>query len=186
VAPAIEARGLAPGPAWKRQALGDFWAPGDAVNLAIGQGNLLVTPLQLAAVYAGIAAAGQGPGLRLLERTLLTGGSVERVLPASGTKLPWDRTTFEAIRTGLRNVVGAPGGTAAHIFQGSPLAALVAGKTGTAEAGGGRNSHAWFAGYAPFDAPRAVVLVMLEHAGEGSAVAAPVARRILELVLDRM
>jgi penicillin-binding protein 2 len=186
VLPAGEAAGLAPTPAWKQQALRDVWVRGDAVNMSIGQGQQLVTPMQLAAVYSAIATSGQGPGPKLLERALLPGGSVERSLPGTSFKLPWSSGTFDAIRTGLRNVVGAPTGTAAFVFQGSPLAGLVSGKTGTAETGGGRVSHAWFACYAPFDAPRAVVLVMLEHGGEGSSAAAPVARRILESVLDRM
>ena len=186
VAAGIEAAGVAPSPAWKQRTLRDGWARGDAVNMAIGQGQLLITPVQLAAVYAAIATSGQGPGLKLLDRTLLPGGSVERTLPSAGPKVAWGASTFEAIRSGLRGVVGAPTGTAAHIFRGSPLAEITSGKTGTAEAGGGRTSHAWFACYAPFSAPRAVVLVMLENAGEGSSEAAPVARRILEAVLDRI
>jgi penicillin-binding protein 2 len=186
VASGIEAAGLAPSPAWKQRTLRDGWARGDAVNMAIGQGHLLVTPLQLAAIYQGIATAGQGPGLKLLDRSLLPGGGVERTLAGAAPVVKWSAVTLDAIRTGLRNVVGTPTGTAAHIFQGSSLAAIVAGKTGTAESGPGRQPHAWFACYAPFDAPKAVVLVMLENAGEGSAVAAPVARRILETVLDRL
>ncbi|HEU5316615.1 MAG TPA: penicillin-binding transpeptidase domain-containing protein, partial [Chloroflexota bacterium] len=186
VAADIEAPGVAPSPAWKQRVLRDGWSRGDAVNMAIGQGQLLVTPLQLAAVYAAIATSGQGPGLRLLDRSTLPGGSVERRLPASTRRVPWAPATFEAIRTGLRGVVAAPTGTAAFVFQGSPLAATVSGKTGTAETSGGQASHAWFACYAPFDAPKAAVLVMLEHGGEGSAAAAPLARRILEAVLDRL
>jgi penicillin-binding protein 2 len=186
VAAGIEATGVAPSPAWKQRTLRDGWARGDAVNMAIGQGHLLVTPLQLAAIYQGIATAGQGPGLKLIDRTLLPGGSVERMLANASPVVKWSASTLDAIRAGLRDVVGTPTGTAAHIFQGSPLAALVAGKTGTAEAGPGRMPHAWFACYAPFEAPKAVVLVMIENAGEGSGVAAPVARRILEAVLDRI
>ncbi len=181
-----EAAGIAPSPAWKRQALNDGWARGDAVNMAIGQGQLLTTPLQLAAIYSAIATSGRGPGVRLVDRAMLPGGSVERLLPPTQQAVSWSQPTLDAIRAGLKNVVGAPVGTAAHIFQGSPLAAITAGKTGTAETAPGRPTHAWFACFAPFDSPRAVVLVMLEHAGEGSAAAAPVARRVLETVLDRM
>jgi penicillin-binding protein 2 len=210
--PGQESSGVVPSPAWKRQALNDGWARGDAVNMAIGQGNLLVTPLQLATLYAAIASGGQLPGPRLLDKAFLPGGNVERLLSspsasstpsaggpapggtpgpggpagsgsATGRRLPWSAATLDAVRAGLRGVIGGPQGTAAHIFLGSPLASAAAGKTGTAESGGGRPSHAWFAGYAPVDAPTTVVLVMLEHGGEGSSAAAPVARRILEAVL---
>ena len=71
--PAQEPGGTVPGPQWKRQALNDGWARGDAVNMAIGQGNLLVTPLQVAALYGAIAAGGQRRGPRLLDRAQLPG-----------------------------------------------------------------------------------------------------------------
>ncbi|MDQ3702812.1 MAG: penicillin-binding transpeptidase domain-containing protein [Chloroflexota bacterium] len=182
--PGQEPAGVVPSPAWKRQALNDGWARGDAVNMAIGQGQLLVTPLQVAALYSAIAAGGQRHGPQLLERAFLPGGNVERLLsPAAKPPLPWSAPTLDAVRTGLKNVVGGANGTAAAIFQGSPLAGVTAGKTGTAETGPGRQPHAWFACYAPVEAPKAVVLVMLEHAGEGSQVAAPLARRVLEIAL---
>jgi penicillin-binding protein 2 len=182
--PGQEPGGTVPGPQWKRQTLNDGWARGDAVNMAIGQGQLLVTPLQVAALYAAIAAGGQRLGPRLLDRAQLPGGNVERLLPpAAKPPLPWSAATLEAVRSGLRGVVGAGNGTAAAVFQGSPLAGITAGKTGTAESGGGRAPHAWFACFAPVDAPQVVVLAMLEHAGEGSQVAAPLARGVLETAL---
>lgn len=182
-----EAAGTVPSPAWKQQTLRDGWARGDAVNLAIGQGHLLVTPLQLAALFTAIGTGGTPPPVHLLDRSLLPGGSVERRLPSPPpVRLAWRSETLAAIRAGLRQATGAPGGTAAHVFAPSPLGSIVSGKTGTAESGAGRAPHAWFACYAPAEAPKAVVLVMLEHAGEGSAVAAPAARRILEAVFDRL
>lgn len=182
--PGQEPAGVVPSPAWKRQALNDGWARGDAVNMAIGQGQLLVTPLQVAALYSAIAAGGQRHGPQLLERAFLPGGNVERLLsPAAKPPLPWSAPTLDTVRTGLKNVVGGANGTAAAIFQGSSLAGVTAGKTGTAETGPGRQPHAWFACYAPVEAPKAVVLAMLEHAGEGSQVAAPLARRVLEIAL---
>jgi penicillin-binding protein 2 len=138
----------------------------------------------VAALYAAIAGGGQRQGPRLLDRAQLPGGNVERLLPpAAKPPLPWSAATLEAIRGGLRGVVGAAGGTAAAVFQGSPLAGVTAGKTGTAESGGGRQPHAWFAGYAPVDAPQVVVLAMLEYGGEGSQAAAPLARGVLETAL---
>jgi penicillin-binding protein 2 len=182
--PGHEQAGIVPGPAWKQRTLGQPWTRGDAVNMAIGQGQLLVTPLQMAAIYAAIAAGGQGQPLRLLDRAALPGGNVERSLAtAQPLSLPWAAPTLDAVRTGLKGVVGSPNGTAAFAFRGSPLAGVTAGKTGTAETAPGRNTHAWFACFAPFDAPRAVVLAMVEYGGEGSEVAAPIARRVLEAAL---
>jgi penicillin-binding protein 2 len=184
--PAQEPGGTVPGPQWKRQALNDGWARGDAVNMAIGQGHLLVTPLQVAALYGAIAAGGQRRGPRLLDRAQLPGGNVERLLtPQAKPPLPWKAQTLEAVRAGLREVVGGRDGTAAGAFQGSPLAGSTAGKTGTAETGQGRAPHAWFACFAPVENPAVVVLAMLEHAGEGSQVAAPLARGVLEIALRR-
>ena len=88
--PGLEPGGTVPSPQWKRQALNDGWARGDAVNMAIGQGQLLVTPLQVAALYAAIAGGGQRKGPRLLDRAQLPGGDVERLLPpAAKPPLPW-------------------------------------------------------------------------------------------------
>lgn len=186
-----EPAGIVPGPAWKQRTLKEPWTRGDAVNMAIGQGQLLVTPLQMATVYAAIAAPeaahGAAKGPHLLQRALVPGGNVERLLatPNSPTaqQAPWSATTWDSVRSGLRGVISATNGTAAFVFLGSPLVAITAGKTGTAESAAGREAHAWFACFAPLDAPRAVVLVMLEYGGEGSRAAAPVARRLLEAVL---
>ncbi len=182
--PGVEAKGVMPGPAWKQATLRQPWTRGDTVNLAIGQGYLLVTPLQLATIYAQIAGGGRLAAPRLLDRAVQPGGNVERTLPAPAPRaLPWSPATLQAVRAGLKGVVADPAGTASFVFRGSPLAGLVAGKTGTAEAAPGQAPHAWFACFAPFDAPKVVVLVMIEHGGEGSAVAAPIARRVLEAVL---
>ncbi|HET7769728.1 MAG TPA: penicillin-binding transpeptidase domain-containing protein, partial [Chloroflexota bacterium] len=181
--PGGEATGTVPTPAWKRDTLKEPWTRGDAVNLAIGQGSLLVSPLQVASLYAAIANGGALSGPRLLDRAVLPGGAVDRPLERATRRLPWSGETLAAVRAGLKDVVGAPHGTAAFVFHGSPLAGLTAGKTGTAESAPGRPTHAWFAGFAPFDAPRALVLVMLEHGGEGSRDAAPIARRVLEAAL---
>ena len=186
VLPGHEQAGVVPGPDWKRRVQGQPWTRGDAVNMAIGQGQLLVSPLQMASIYTSIAAGPQSRPMRLLDRATQAGGNIERTLAAAqALKLPWSSQTLDAVRAGLNGVVGAPDGTAAFVFQGSPLAAVTAGKTGTAETVPGRNTHAWFACYAPIGAPEAVVLTMLEYAGEGSVVAAPLARRVLEAALGQ-
>lgn len=210
-----EARGVVPGRAWRqafwRDNRGDYcrradaaapgsharsvyadlcrdggvWRGGDAVNASIGQGDVAVTPLQLAAAYAAIANGGTllrphvGRELRGPDGEVL-----ETVESESLGGLGLDAHELSAIRFGLLKVVAAPGGTAAGAFRGFPLDDLpVAGKTGTAEHKP-RVPYAWFGAFAPADDPRYVVVVAAEEGGGGSQTAAPIARRILESAFD--
>jgi len=162
---------------------GGLWRGGDAVNLSIGQGDMLATPLQVAAAYQAIANDGVlmrptvGRELRDAEGTL-----VRTIEPEPLGDLGLGAAELAAIRDGLERVVMEPGGTAVGAFAGFPLDAVpVAGKTGTAERDP-RVPYAWFAAYAPADAPEVVVVVSVEEGGGGSQTAAPIARRILEHV----
>ncbi len=178
-----EPSGLVPDPAWKRASLSQPWTPGDTVNLAIGQGQLLVTPLQMALVYAMIAT-GKPVMPTILAATSLPGGNVEQALPSptpGASRKAWGASILAPMRSALRDVVGAREGTASAIFAGSPLARIVSGKTGTAETQPGKPTHAWFAGYGPPDS--VAIVTMVEYGGEGSRVATPIARKVLEAVL---
>ena len=159
----------------------------DPLALAIGQGTLTVTPLQVARLMAAVANGGQLVTPRVVSRL----GLVETSDPAlddDDSGLPHTRPprpipdlspeTLRAVRHGLKRVVSHPDGTAHATVHLEDIA--VAGKTGTAETGGGRADHAWFAGYVPADAPRWAFVVVLEHAGSGSAVAGPIARRLVQ------
>jgi penicillin-binding protein 2 len=187
-----ESAGIIPDHEWKMANRGEGWAPGDAVNMAIGQGFVTVTPLQLANLMAAIANGGTLFRPALIDRIGSGGGAPEEQWPieAAGT-LPLSAEHLEAIREGLWRVTNNPSGTAAYQFE--RLAVPVAGKTGTAETVG--RPHAWFVGYAPaaphsrpdgtlIEEPEIAIVVLMEHAGEGSAVAAPVFRRIVELYYD--
>jgi penicillin-binding protein 2 len=169
--------GLVPDMAYKN-AKGEPWYDGDAVNLSIGQGDLQVTPLQMAVAYSAIANGGTVYKPQLVLRIGSQDQGPEEVLPTEvvGT-LPVKPENLAAIKQGLRGVVAGAVGTARHIFIGMPV--RVAGKTGTAETGTAR-PDAWFAAYAPSDAPEIVVVVMVEDIGQGSAVAAPIARNVME------
>ena len=168
-----ESPGLVPDIAWKNDTYGQPWVPGDSVNLAIGQGFLLVTPLQTARMMAAVANGGTllRPQLvyRIGEEVILKREEMGR-LPVSGEHL-------EAIQEGLLGVGTLPYGTAYLAMQGLPF--NIAGKTGTSETGEA-DPHAWFVGYAPADDPEIVVAVMIEHGGEGPTVAAPLFRRVIE------
>lgn len=191
-----EFEGRVPTPQWKwefNQGNPDYqrWYPGDTVNMAVGQGDILVTPLQLANLYAAIANG--GPYYRPhVGKEILTylGETVDTIQPQkigditdpnNDLGIHVDRSKLEVVRTALTGVV-ARGGTAAGAFAGFPIKAIpVAGKTGTAEVQG-KQPCAWFACYAPANDPRYVVVVMVEEGGHGGLVAAPIARHILEYI----
>jgi penicillin-binding protein 2 len=154
------------------------WLPGYTINMSIGQGDVLATPLQLANSYAAIANGGvlHRPhlGLKFVD------GSEEREVenPDGSRPVAINPATLQSIRSSLEAVTTV--GTAASTFANSPLSSIgVAGKTGTAEIGG-KQPYAWFAAYAPARDPQYVVAVMLEEGGHGGETAAPIARRILE------
>lgn len=153
---------------------------GDTLGLAIGQARLTTTPLQIARMMALVANGGQLVTPRLMASL---GGDNDR---HSGSSQPQDvrpleglrPATLEWIREGLHRVVHQPGGTGYKTVRTSVV--TIAGKTGTAETGGGRPDHAWFAGYAPATNPRVAFVVVLEHAGSAGQTAGPVARKFVE------
>jgi penicillin-binding protein 2 len=128
--------------------IGEGWVPGDAVNMAIGQGFVEVSPLQMVDVLAAVANGGRLYQPTLIDRIGAGGGAPEEVWPTQiRGELPLTQDNLAAIQNSLWRVANDGNvGTAAHQFVGLPI--TVAGKTGTAEAPPG-NSHAWFAGYAP-------------------------------------
>jgi penicillin-binding protein 2 len=174
-----EEAGLVPDAAWRAQQGGRPWSVGDAVNMSIGQSDLLVTPLQIARMLAAVANGGILYRPRLVQRIGPAPGVPEETFPPEiQGRLPVPEEALAVIREGLVGVTTHPRGTATWVFRGMPFA--VAGKTGTAETAPGRPPHAWFACYAPADRPERVVVVIVENGGQGSAVAAPIARQILE------
>ncbi len=168
-----ESPGLVPDIAWKRAAYDEPWTPGDSVNLAIGQGFLLTTPLQIARLMAAIANGGTFLRPQIVYRI---GDEVVLQREEMG-QLPIHAEHLAEIQEGLRGAATLPYGTAYRALRDLPFA--VAGKTGTAETGEAE-PHAWFVGYAPADAPEIVIAVVIEHSGEGSTVAAPLFRKLVE------
>ncbi|GAA4946347.1 penicillin-binding protein 2 [Streptomonospora halophila] len=158
---------------------GDRWRAGDAINRAIGQGDMLLTPLQLARAYAAIANGGTVYEPRV-GRALLSadGERVERIEPVKAGELPMDDRTLKYLQRALTAVPKQ--GTAAGAFDGFPQGEVsIAGKTGTATMQN-REDSAWFASYAPTDDPQFAVVVLIPQAGTGGTAAAPVARKIYE------
>lgn len=166
-----ERAGRFPTPRWKRHALGEPWYPGDTVNASIGQGFVEVTPIQVAVMMATVANGGHPVRPRVV-RSPRTDGPAG----APRRRIAFRADVLTAMRRGLRSVVTS--GTARDVEELRGL--KVAGKTGTAQTGQEDVNHAWFAGYAPHDAPRYAFAVVVEStAAEGGEAAGPVAGKTL-------
>jgi penicillin-binding protein 2 len=176
-----ENNGIVPDDAWKQANLNQPLFDGDAVNSAIGQGYVLTTPLQIARLLAAIGNGGQLMRPRLIDRIAAVDGTEQAFEPEVMSSLPHSPENLSLIQDSLEAVVSGARGTARHIFEG--ITYTLAGKTGTAESGQ-EEPHAWFAGYAPADDPRVAIAVVLEHSGEGSQVAAPLFRQVIEAFFE--
>ena len=178
-----EDAGLVPDPWWKRIWRERIWYPGDTVNMSIGQGYLLVTPLQMASLMSVIANGGTLFKPRLVKSIVSPGGkTVLEFKPQKIRSLSLKPKNLRVLRESLRAVVSGGTGWRANLSF-----VEVAGKTGTAQNPRGED-HSWFIGYAPIDSPRLAIAVLVEHGGEGGETAAPIAGEILGRFLgaDRM
>jgi penicillin-binding protein 2 len=184
-----ESTGIIPTPQWKFEhksynpdaACDRTWCPGDDINMSIGQGDVQVTPLQLAVAYSAVANGGTvwqpHVGLRVQDSD---GNVVSRIRPTAIGKLPFAKKQLTYVRQALTGVVSKPEGTAYAPFRGFPMGRIpVAGKTGTAQVPS-KDDYSWFAAMAPANHPRFVVVALVEQGGHGSQTAAPVVRRILD------
>ena len=162
------------------------WLPGDSANVAVGQGDVLVTPLQLADAYATFINGGTLYSPRLASRVLAPDGKIVRDLPPQELrKITLSPDIRAQIMPGLIGAVTADDGTASAAFSGYQGTYPIAGKTGTAQQPAGTEDTSWFVGLVnpnPTDQgqPQYVVVVTVEQAGFGATVAAPIARRIIE------
>ncbi len=168
-----EKTGLLPTRAWKREAYGEPWYPGETLSVAIGQGPVLASPAQIARMLATLANGGFRPRLHLVKRL----GKAE-VRP-EGQRVPG--RYWQVLQEGLRKTVAE--GTARHVLGSFPVP--TGGKTGTAETPGKRVGleHAWYMGYGPTDPkapyPPLVVVAFFENGGEGSRVALPAVKKVM-------
>jgi penicillin-binding protein 2 len=178
-----EVPGVVPTPRWRnrlyrKHVLDRPWAPGDNVNLAVGQGDLQADPLQMAVAYAAIANGGRVLTPRIGLRIEDSSGRALQQLQAPPARRLGVKPEFrQAILDGLRGAASAPGGTSEPVFKGFPIP--VAGKTGTAEKGLGRADQSWYIALAPYPSPKYVVAVTDEAGGFGAETAAPMARSII-------
>lgn len=157
-----EGAGFLPSKAWKEQTKGERWYIGDTYHLGIGQGDVLVTPLQLASATAALANQ-----TAIIQPHVTQGGKARQ------KRLAFSRQTTATVREGMRQTITDGSGKR---LAGFPVP--LAGKTGTAQVGGEAETHAWFTSFGPYGAPEVVITVLLENAGEGDDVAVPFAEKI--------
>ena len=177
--------GVVPDPNWKRKILGDIWYDGDTLNLSIGQGYLLVTPLQINALTNIIVNDG----------VLMTPHIVDRIISVRDDRVVFkyrpkvlidtgiNKKIFEWIKAAMRTVV--TDGTAR--WGGAVYSCAMAGKTSSAEVIG-RETHSWFTAFAPYDSndKKSIISVtaIVEHGGAGSETAAPIVSEIVEAIFS--
>lgn len=181
-----ERGGHLPDPSPAKERKKSPWYPGDTLGMAIGQSRLTVTPLQIARLMAVVANDGE----------LVVPHLAHSIVPSAESStttrqmISYPRRyvsgihpgTLERVREGLIEVVAHPRGTGYKTVRLKEIA--IAGKTGTAENGGGKNDHAWFAGFVPAQRPKYAFAVVIEHGGSGSRVAGPVAQKLVRAMLD--
>ncbi len=194
-----EAAGLLPSREWKQARYGEPWYPGETVITGIGQGFNVTTPLQLASGLATLVSGGRRQAPHLVY-ALKHPGSDAVVQPgrAPAGQVPIrDQANWDVVLEGMRRVVNGMRGTARNVALDADY--VIAGKTGTAQVytlGEDRESeetdvreglrdHALFIAFAPFEDPRIVVAVVVDHGGAGSSVAAPIARATLDAWLGQ-
>ena len=164
-----EAAGAVPGPSWFERRR---WYAGDTAHLAIGQGGLLLSPLQAAVMTAAIANGGWAVKPHLVRAI---GGIV--VAGQTARRLPLSPETLAVIRSGMEAAVALPDGTG-HLAHAAHV--RVAAKTGTAQTQIVGHPHGWFVGYAPAEEPQIVVVVLLEHGGSGGQWPTDIARQLID------
>lgn len=192
-----EKNGLIPTRQWKLARMKQPWHQGETISISIGQGFDLVTPLQLVSAYSAFANGGTLWKPQLVNRIETTDGKIyKEFLPEKRGELPLKKETIDFLSRALWGVVNEPGGTGKA--AGRPNAD-VCGKTGTAQViglpdnnkarrtkafTGLRGDHALFVCFAPLTNPEIVIAVIVENAGHGGSVAAPVARKILDAYFE--
>jgi penicillin-binding protein 2 len=189
-----EKPGLIPTTEWKKKRTGDVWRPGDTYINSIGQGYVLVSPIQACQMMSAVANGGHFYRPLLLKQTRNRETGVVNVFPpAHASSITFDPGVLEEVQSALVGVVNEPGGTAHGAA--TPLA-VVAGKTGTAQViaqkvagrklSGETQDHAWFVAYAPAEHPKIAVAVVVEHGGHGGSAAAPIAKTVIEEYLKNV
>ncbi|MFA6170960.1 MAG: penicillin-binding transpeptidase domain-containing protein [Patescibacteria group bacterium] len=175
-----ESAGFLPTKEWKEKAKGEKWYIGDTYHVSIGQGDLLVTPLQVAQYTSVFANGGKLYRPHLIRQVLtsedkIVGNVVSDAVRNLVSEKLVSKKNIEIVREGMRQTVT---GGSARSLQSVPVP--VAGKTGTAQFSTTKPTHAWFTGFAPYDNPELVITILVEEGGGGDVIAVPIAKEFLE------
>lgn len=171
-----EAYGLLPTKEWRTNERASPWKLGDTYHLAIGQGDLEVTPLQVAVSMAAIANGGTLYRPHLLKEIRQSGGqTLSTINPEIILSQVVPPSVISTVRAGMRE--GVLSGSSRSL-QSLPITAGA--KTGTAQFGSDNKTHAWFTVFAPYEQPRIAITVLVEAGGEGSSTALPIAKEVLQ------
>lgn len=195
----LEKTGLLPSREWKLRTRREPWYPGETLNIGIGQGYMTTTPMQLAHITARMAMRGKGfrPHIVLAKQDALTGARVAEAPQPLAPIVNRHQEDWETVIAAMVEVTASQRGTGNRAFKDAPY--RVAGKTGTAQVAGlsqddlrarkledtpfHLRDHALFIAFAPAEDPRIAVAVIAEHAGGGGAMAAPIARQVMDQAL---
>jgi penicillin-binding protein 2 len=176
-----EKDGFLPSREWKDRIKGEPWYIGDTYHLSIGQGDFLTTPLQITNMTASIANGGVIYRPHIVESIKdFKNTEVEEIKPEIISDEFKNDENVEIIRKAMRQTVTSGSGVALNSLSFSS-----AGKTGTAQVGGDKDSHAWFTAFAPFEEPKIAITVLIENGGGGDVVAVPVVREVLRWYLNK-
>jgi penicillin-binding protein 2 len=176
-----ESDGLLPSKKWKQEEIGERWYIGDTYHLSIGQGFLLVTPMQVANYTSALAN-----GKTLYRPSLVKkitdpeGDTVKEFKPEIIREGFIDKNNMEIVRQGMRQAVTK--GSCARLYD---LPVKAAGKTGTAQWANDKTPHSWFTGFAPYEDPEIVLTILVEKGGDSEKVSVPAAKEILQWYFDR-
>jgi len=176
----MEKRGFLPTPSWKKKTYKESWYPGDTANLSIGQGYILVTPVQMLTLVNAVANGGYLVKPYLVERIVDVRGNLVYQKTPEREKIPVSSSTLNFLCRALKGVVEKGTG-----WRAKNKVVNIAGKTGTVEIEGSENPHNWFIGYAPTDNPTLSIVVLVENREEEISIAPQIAGKIFSRIFSR-
>jgi penicillin-binding protein 2 len=174
-----EKQGMIPNPEWKEKEKKEIWYPGDTYHLSIGQGDILITPLQVATSFVAVANEGTLYKPQIVDKIISSQDkkTITDIEPEIISKDFVDAKNIKLVKEGMMEAVLSPDGSS-HLLNSLPI--KVGAKTGTAQFGPKVRYHSWITVFAPFEDPEIVITVVVEDVAEGRVAAIPVAKEILE------
>jgi penicillin-binding protein 2 len=178
-----EKNGVVPSTEWKRRVYHEKWYDGETPSVAIGQGAVWLTPIDLMQLASFMGNEGVTFKPQIVNRVVSPEGKAIKVFePAMNTSVRLNKDAIALVKEGMRAVVNEPRGTA---YASRSESVSVSGKTGSAQSGTGGGDHAWFIAYAPSDTPSVAMGILVEHALHGATAAAPIAKTVAEVLFNK-